>query len=192
MNQKHLELCASDEWAATVAQHIIPGTLQETALGDDVLELGPGPGRTTEVLHGMTPRFTALELDAALATALAHRFRDTNVRVVRASATRMPLPDGHFSDVLSITMLHHVPSAAEQDAVFRETARVLRPGGLFRGVDSLDSDTFRALHEDDICVPLDPATLRDRLLAAGFAAAEVDTAIGRLRFAARKAEAAPR
>ena len=187
MNDKHLQLCASDEWAETVARQIIPGTLRDAALGDDVLELGPGPGRTSEVLHGMTARFTAIELDAALAAALAHRLRHTNVRVVQASAIRLPLPDGRFSDVLSLTMLHHVPSAAEQDDVFREALRVLRPGGLFRGVDSLDSDAFRALHEDDICVPLDPATLRGRLLAAGFATADVDTSLGRLRFAARKA-----
>ena len=190
MNAKHLQLCASDEWAETVARQIVPGVVGDTALGDDVLELGPGPGRTTEVLHGMTARYTAVELDTALAAALGRRLGGTNVRVVQASATRLPLPSARFSDVLSLTMLHHVPSAAEQDAVFREAARVLRPGGLFRGVDSLDSESFRALHDDDICVPLDPATLRDRLLAAGFAAATVDTTIGRRRFEARKAPTA--
>ena len=192
MNEKHLQLCASDEWAETVAQHIIPGTLRDMPLGEDVLELGPGPGRTTELLCRLTPRFTAVELDGPLATALARCLGGENVRVVRANATRLPLPAGRFSDVLSLTMLHHVPSAAEQDAVFREALRVLRPGGLFRGMDSLDSEAFRALHEDDICVPLDPATLRDRLLAAGFVAADVDTNPYRLRFEARKAAASMR
>jgi SAM-dependent methyltransferase len=65
-------------------------------------------------------------------------------------------------------MLHHVPTAAEQDQLFAEVARVLRPGGVLVGVDSLDSAEFRDLHVDDICNPIDPATLPDRLAGAGF------------------------
>ena len=54
-------------------------------------------------------------------------------------------------------MLHHVPSVEEQDRLFAEVARVLRPGGMLAGVDSKDSPEFRGMHVDDICVPLDPA-----------------------------------
>ena len=56
-------------------------------------------------------------------------------------------PDGRFSAALSFTMLHHVPSAELQDRLFAEVARVLQPGGFLAGVDSLDSEDFRALHD---------------------------------------------
>jgi ubiquinone/menaquinone biosynthesis C-methylase UbiE len=36
-------------------------------------------------------------------------------------------------------MLHHIPTAAQQDQAFAEVARVLRPGGTFAGTDSIGS-----------------------------------------------------
>jgi SAM-dependent methyltransferase len=131
-----------------------------------VLEIGPGPGRTTEVLRSMAPGLVAAEIDGMLASALASRLRD--VTVVRADATALPFGDGAFGTVLSFTMLHHVPSAAAQDRLLAEAAHVLAPGGVFTGVDSLDGPEFRALHVDDVCVPVDPATIEDRLRRAGF------------------------
>ena len=43
MNQQHLELCASAEWAEAVQRWIIPWVTEGVDLGDDVLEVGPGP-----------------------------------------------------------------------------------------------------------------------------------------------------
>ncbi len=174
MNKLHLEFCSSDGWADAIRKWIIPGAVGGMELGDDVLEIGPGPGRTTEVLREMASRLTAVEIDAELAEALRARMAGTNVEVLQGDATALPFPDGRFSTVLSFTMLHHVPSVAEQDRLFSEVARVLRPGGTFVGVDSRDSEEFRGMHVDDICVPLDPGTIEKRLLAAGFAEARLE------------------
>jgi ubiquinone/menaquinone biosynthesis C-methylase UbiE len=174
VNKAHLELCSSDQWAEGLRKWIIPGALANVQLGDDVLEVGPGPGRTTDILMAMVPRLTAVEIDADLATQLAARMAGTNVEVVHADATDLPFPDGRFSAALSFTMLHHVPSIEAQDRLFAEVARVLRPGGVLAGVDSHDSPDFRDLHVDDVCVPLDPSTLADRLRKAGFAEVTVD------------------
>ena len=186
MNAKHLELCASAEWAETVQKYILPWVLDGADLGDDVLEIGPGPGRTTDVIAEVVPRLTALELDEDLATALAAR-APANVEVIQADATDMPLPDRRFSAVLSLTMLHHVPTPQLQDAIFAEAARVLRPGGIFTGQDSRDSDEFRALHIDDICVPIDPDTLHERLEVAGFSDILVEPTPYATRFRALRA-----
>ena len=186
MNEVHLQLCGGDEWAETVERFIIPWTLEGIELGDDVLEVGPGPGRTTDVLLRMAPRLTAAEVDPELAARLAERLAGTGVEVVHADATRMPFSAGRFSAALSFTMLHHVPSAGLQDQLFAEVARVLRPGGVLAGVDSLDSDDFRALHEDDVCVPVDPDTLVERLTTAGFADAAVEVNEYAVRFRASR------
>jgi ubiquinone/menaquinone biosynthesis C-methylase UbiE len=174
MNKAHLEFCSSDEWAEACKKWIIPGALANVQLGDDVLEIGPGPGRTTDIIRVMVPQLTAIEIDEDLATALSTRLADTNVKVVHGDATSMPFPDGRFSAALSFTMLHHVPSPEEQDRLFAEAARVLRPGSIFAGVDSLDTPEFRALHVDDICVPLAPNTLAQRLRSAGFRDVKVE------------------
>lgn len=175
MNKLHLEYCASEEWAETVREHIVPGATRDVELGDHLLEVGPGPGRTTEQLARLVPRLTALELDAALASQLRERFAGSNVTVVEADATDMPLENNAYSSAICLTMLHHVPTAELQDRLFAEVCRVLRPGAAFMGSDSLDSPEFRSFHEDDICNPVDPATLAARLERAGFRAVKVST-----------------
>ena len=189
MNERHLQVCASAEWAETVQREILPWALGARDLGDDVLEVGPGPGMTTDVLRRTVARLTAVEVDADLATALAQRLVDSNVDVVHADGTSLPFDDKRFSAATSFTMLHHVPSPADQDRLLAELRRVLRPGGLLIGVDSIDNPDWRELHAGDTCVPVDPATLAERLQHAGFIEVEVERAIPeparRFRFAAR-------
>ncbi len=184
MNKTHLELCSSPEWARLVEDELLPWVLDGCQLGDDLLEVGPGPGLTTDILRRQAARVTAVELDLALAGQLASRLAGSNVAVVAGDVTRLPFPAGRFSSAACLTMLHHIPSPGLQDAALAELARVLRPGGLLAGSDGLDTPARRAVHEDDVFVPVDPGTLEDRLRAAGFTRARVDVAGDRLRFAA--------
>ena len=191
MNEAHAELCSSAEWGDHLATVLVPWALgspelDRGLLGDDVLEIGPGYGLVTDLLRERVPRLTIVEIDPALAAALRERLRGTTVEVFEADATALPFPDGRFSAVASFTMLHHVPSVAGQDQVLAEAARVLRPGGLLVGTDSLDSPDFRAFHEDDVCVPIDPLTLASRLRAAGFRDADVEVWSVGTRFRARR------
>ncbi|GAA4406535.1 class I SAM-dependent methyltransferase [Tsukamurella soli] len=186
MNDEHLRLCSSAEWAETVRTWIIPWVLDGVDLGEDVLEVGPGPGSTTDVLRTSVPRLTAVEIDAELADALAARLAGTNVEVLCADATATGLPEGRFSGAACLSMLHHIPGVDSQDRLLAEVARVLRDGGVLVGEDSLDSPESRALHVDDTYVPLDPDRLADRLVAAGFRAVEVTTDEYAVRFRARK------
>lgn len=151
-----------------------------------MLEVGPGPGRTTEVLAEMVPRLTAVELDAALAADLAERMAPSGVEVLQADATTLPYEHSRFSAVLSFTMLHHLPSTSDQDRLFAEAARVLQPGGLLVGTDSLDGEEFRELHVGDTCVPVDPSQLATRLKAVGYTDVGVTTNEYAVRFRARR------
>lgn len=173
MNREHLELCASEEWRQTLRDLVLPFALDGGQLGDHALEVGPGPGLTTDLLRLELPRLTAVELHDDLAAALTARLAGTNVEVVHADATALPFEDGRFSGAVSLTMLHHVPTAELQDRLFAEVARVLRPDGLFVAADSRASDELAAFHHDDTYNPVDPDTVADRLTAAGFATIEV-------------------
>jgi len=89
--------------------------------------------------------------------------------------------------VVSLTMLHHVPTAALQDRLLAEARRVLRPGGAFAGFDGVGSFLFRLIHLNDTYTPVNPATFGRRLEAAGFAAVTVERSWGRFRFRATRA-----
>jgi ubiquinone/menaquinone biosynthesis C-methylase UbiE len=168
MNRTHLEYLASSEWANALQTDLLPWLESTIQLGDDVLEIGPGPGLTTDLLRQRVAAVTAVEIDTDLADALSTRLAGTNVEVILGDGTELPLPDNRFSAATCFAMLHHVPSAAAQDQLFGELHRVLRPGGSFVATDSLDTDRIRQAHIDDTYVPLDPATLESRLRAAGF------------------------
>jgi SAM-dependent methyltransferase len=186
VNAEHLRLCASAEWARLVADELLPWVLGDDELGDDVLEIGAGPGLVTDLLVERAPRVTAVELDPDLAGALRARMAGRPVEVVTADATALPLPSARFSAAACFTMLHHIPEPAGQDRALAEIARVLRPGGLLVGTDGEDTAERRALHVGDIFTPIDPATLADRLTAAGFADADVESNGDRFRFRARR------
>ena len=91
-----------------------------------------------------------------------------------------------FSAVVSFTMLHHVPSFTLQNQLFAEVHRVLRPGGIFAGVDSLPSTLMRIIHLGDTMIAVEPATLNGRLKSAGFMSIRVELGAGRFRFSARR------
>lgn len=184
MNEAHLRICSSPEWAGYVADDLMPWVLASYELGDDVLELGPGPGLTTDVLRRLVPRLTAVEIDASLATQLARRLAGTNVTVLHGDGTQLQFGAARFSAVTLFTMLHHVPSAGLQDRLLAEVRRVLCPAGLVVGTDGLDTAERREVHTGDTFVPVDPETLADRLVAAGFTSPVVEQSGDRFRFAA--------
>jgi SAM-dependent methyltransferase len=186
INSFHRWYCRSSRWGRRVEESLLPWALRDADLGEDVLEVGPGPGRTTAVLQRRARRLTAIELDPDLADRLRRRMDGGNVTVVEGDATAMPFEDGRFSAAVCFTMLHHVPSAELQDRLLAEVRRVLRPGGMFYGSDSTVSPVFRLAHVLDTMVVVDPAGFGQRLAAAGFVDPAVSTAKGAFRFKARR------
>ena len=174
MNDAHLELLRSDLWRELLTDFIIPFALDDLTwadLGDDILECGPGPGLTTELLQSAALNVTALELDTALADELQQRLPGVEVR--HGDATAMPFETGRFSAVVCFTMLHHIPTVELQDAMFAEVCRVLRPDGLFLASDSVASKELADLHDGDVYNPVPPETMTERLTASGFADVDV-------------------
>jgi ubiquinone/menaquinone biosynthesis C-methylase UbiE len=185
MNLLHRWICRSAYWKKTVTEQIVPWVLEEIDLGADVLEIGPGPGLTTVLLRDRCTHLTALEVDAKMADSLQRRLGNGRVSVVHGDGTSMPFPDSSFSGAVAFTMLHHVPSVALQDRLLREVARVLKPGAVFAGTDSLASTKLRIVHIGDTYVPVDPSSSAERLQSAGFGNIEVDRRDTRFRFRAR-------
>ena len=92
MNRFHRWYCASPGWAHLVQTILVPAVLEGTELGRRVLEIGPGPGLTPEILAGVAPQLTAIEIDPELATVARDRVPPpTSCRGTRRRC-RLPTP----------------------------------------------------------------------------------------------------
>jgi ubiquinone/menaquinone biosynthesis C-methylase UbiE len=168
MNENHAKVCTSPEWAQFIQTEVLPSLTRDVDLGDRMLEIGPGPGAATEWLRTRVGTVTAVEVDEAAAALLADRYADSNVEIVTGSADVLALPAATFDSVGCFTMLHHVPTLALQNKILAEALRVLRPGGVLIGSDSLASSDLHHFHADDTYNPVDPASLLSRLQTVGF------------------------
>ena len=188
MNTNHDRVCSSPEWAEHLHRDVLPAIVDGVDLGDRMLEIGPGPGAATEWLRHRVRRLLTLELDRSAARSLTARFANTNVEVYVGDATAMPWDGDSFDAVGGFTMLHHIPTIGGQNRVLAEAYRVLRPGGMLIGSDSLASDELHHFHEGDVYNPIEPASLFTRLQTVGFDWVTVAAEDG-LRFRARKSPA---
>ncbi|MGE5205938.1 MAG: class I SAM-dependent methyltransferase [Chlamydiota bacterium] len=186
MNRLHHWILGSSYWKRTVIEDIVPWALTGVELGSNVLEVGPGPGVTTNLLRQSHERVTCVEIDPKLVTGLQQRFTHSNVTVVNADAAALPFPDSSFSGAVAFTMLHHVPSPELQDSILAEVWRVLRPGGVFAGTDSCRTLMMPLVHLFDTMVLVPPQSMPARLQSAGFTDVAVETAKSRFRFFGRK------
>ena len=184
MNALHRWHCNYERWARRLEERL-EETAQGFALGDDVLELGPGPGVATDWLRERCARITAVEIDQALANDLRARLDGTNVTVVQGDASAMTFDDASFDSAVAFTMLHHV-AKDRQDPLLSEVCRVLRPGGRFVGSDSTPSLMWTIYHLFDDRNPVNPDTFGSRLARAGFMEINVQRFAGGFSFRARK------
>ncbi|WP_312942828.1 class I SAM-dependent methyltransferase, partial [Oscillibacter sp.] len=100
-----------------------------------LLEVPVGTGVLTMPVYKTLPRadVTCLDYSAemmATAQKRAGLFDLSNVRFMQGDVGSLPFEDGSFDLVLSLNGFHAFPDKA---AAFRETFRVLKPGGVFCG-----------------------------------------------------------
>jgi hypothetical protein len=87
MNNAHLAFLASPDWAHMLETDLFPWIDRVANLGDDLLEVGPGPGLTTDLLRRRAARVTVVEIDdGRLAEALSRRLAGTNMEVIHGHA----------------------------------------------------------------------------------------------------------
>src|ERR1700722_12041116 len=133
MNENHARLCGSPEWAQHIQVNVLPSLARGLDLGEQLLEIGPGPGAATDWLRDKVRRLVALEVDAEAAELLSSRLAGTNVEIVSGDAAALEYGDESFDSVACFTMLHHVPTVSGQNRVLAEALRVLKPGGVLIG-----------------------------------------------------------
>ena len=97
--------------------------------GDHLLDLGTGTGALLRRLEHRGPAFAdAVGIDRSAAMLARAPALPPRCRLVRADATRLPLPDRSF-DVVTAIYLLHLLDPPRRAAVLAEARRVMRPGG---------------------------------------------------------------
>jgi SAM-dependent methyltransferase len=189
MDQAHIDFLASPQWAQMLREELLPWLEAVGDLGDDVLEIGPGPGLTTDLLRSRVAHLTAVEIDPKLAEPLKRRLQGTNVEVIEGDAASSVFDSDRFTAATCFAVLHHMPSADHQDRLFAKLGRVLAPGAVFVGTDTLDTERARHGHREDVFTPVDPGTLGHRLERAGLALVNLEEDEREFRFVATKISA---
>ena len=107
--------------------------LADLPAGAAVLDMGCGRGTSVRLIREMfqPARLVAFDVDAAVIEQAGRRLAPLLGEAVElrvADATRLPFADAEFDAALELGILHHIP---DWRAALRETARVLKPGGVF-------------------------------------------------------------
>ncbi|MEM1284649.1 MAG: methyltransferase domain-containing protein [Pseudomonadota bacterium] len=103
------------------------------------LDLATGPGGFAQALSATYPRLPLLSVDLSepyLRHALSHLPEGPQRKGLVAKGEAMPFADGSF-DLLSTVFLFHELPPKIRKAVAADIARVMKPGGMFVFVDSL-------------------------------------------------------
>jgi ubiquinone/menaquinone biosynthesis C-methylase UbiE len=104
-----------------------------------LLDVACGTGRFLRQVRLAWPAMPLIGLDLSqtyLDEARRHLGGLRSARLIRAAAEGMPLPDAGADIVTAIFLFHELPPDVRR-AVAAEVARVLKPGGLFVFIDSL-------------------------------------------------------
>lgn len=78
---------------------------------------------------------------ATLANAAAEGVAD-RVEVKTGDITRLPFSDASFDAVISMTVIHNIPTRDARDLALRELVRVLKPGGRIAIFDLLHASRY--------------------------------------------------
>jgi ubiquinone/menaquinone biosynthesis C-methylase UbiE len=104
-----------------------------------LLDIGAGTGRFLTFVKDNYPRLLTVALDLSphyLRRAKATLARETRCAFINAAAEAMPLKSASIDIITCVYLLHELPRKVRH-IVAREAARVLKPGGRFILVDSL-------------------------------------------------------
>jgi ubiquinone/menaquinone biosynthesis C-methylase UbiE len=96
-----------------------------------LLEVGCGGNPEVNFLD-LCSTYTGADFSSRGLQVAESRLRDRGVpfKLIETPADRLPFADNTFDAVYSAHMLYHIPVIEEQGRAFRETARVVRPGGV--------------------------------------------------------------
>ncbi len=94
---------------------------------EKLLDLGCGNGRLYKMVKDLGVLYTGIDLSEDLVKKAQESFPGINF--ITGSALDLPFDDNSFDKVISIAVLHHIPSLELRKRFFKEAYRVLKKDG---------------------------------------------------------------
>jgi ubiquinone/menaquinone biosynthesis C-methylase UbiE len=116
-----------------IATHGIPAILDVIGPKARVLEVGSGTGRISIPLLERGVDLIGCDLSSPMLSRFREKF--SSARILKADGAFLPLPSAQFDVVLTVHVLHLIPSWRD---VLREFRRVLVPRGTYLNVSTWD------------------------------------------------------
>ena len=158
-----------------------PTAVAELNEGETVLDLGSGGG--IDVLLsarrvGSTGKAYGVDMTDEMLELARRNQREAgveNVEFLKGTIEKVPLPDDSVDVIISNCVIN---LSADKPSVFREAARVLRPGGRFAVTDivadaDMDEETRRDMAQWTGCIAPSPRRTFRPISRAGFEQVEV-------------------
>lgn len=148
-----------------IEKSIISTIIKDIPLSD-MLELGCGTGHWTDYFIKQGFNVTGIDISEAMIKLAIEKKIEANF--IKADSQNLPFEDEEFAVVSSITMIEFV---ADQDQVFQEIFRVLKPGGrLILGCLNANSVLGKTKEQNEVFANahfLTPEELTDKLKIFG-------------------------
>lgn len=105
-----------------------------------ILELGCGTGELAQTLAGSFPEhdLTISDLSAPYLKLATQKLSKLSVNIVQAAAEDLLFKDNSFDALTCVFLFHELPTEVRKK-VLAEVLRVLKPGGIFIAVDSIQN-----------------------------------------------------
>jgi ubiquinone/menaquinone biosynthesis C-methylase UbiE len=115
-----------------------------------VLDVGCGAGSFAVRLADRAEHVDAVDKSEAMIEAARRRPTPANVAYTPGDVMELPLPDGAYDAIVSVTALHHLPL----DGALRHLAPAVRPGGVLAAVVLMRSDAVREVLVELVAAPV--------------------------------------
>jgi len=119
---EHFSLSRKGSWKELdmLKQHVSPG--------DRILDLGCGNGRLSALLKDQNINYLGVDFSQKLINIAKNLYPE--LKFEQADALNLPFPDNYFDKIISIAVLHHIPSTRMRVQFLKQVERTLKPKGL--------------------------------------------------------------
>jgi ubiquinone/menaquinone biosynthesis C-methylase UbiE len=112
-----------------IATHGLQAILDITGPNARILDVGTGTGRISVPLLERGLDLIGCDISTKMLSRLREKF--PSARIAQAEASHLPFPSAHFDVVLTVHVLHLIPTWRE---ALREFRRMLKPNGVYLNV----------------------------------------------------------
>ena len=98
--------------------------------GDKILDLGCGNGRFFDLLKAKNIFYTGIDSSEQLIKTAEQKYSNYGAKFLISDVLKLSFPENSFDAVVSLAVLHHIPSEQNRQIFFEQIKKVLKSNGI--------------------------------------------------------------